>query len=137
MHIKAALGIWLLAVTLAWMAVAPSDPGLSPMIAAQGAAPGWWQLRQHVLYLCGLWSISLMVLVMIRLVRRMTGSTLLGCTAGLLLCFDGLHFVLSRAALLDIFVEWDKAVYLSYFVVGGILTIAGWLLMSKRHGTDA
>ena len=47
---------------------------------------------------------SLMVLVLVRLVRRMTGSTLLGCVAGLLLAFDGLHFVLSRLALLDIFV---------------------------------
>ncbi|MFW6772688.1 dolichyl-phosphate-mannose--protein mannosyltransferase [Nocardioides sp. CPCC 205120] len=46
---------------------------------------------------------ALMVLVMCRLVRRMTGSTLLGCTAGLLLTFDGMHFVLSRLALLDIF----------------------------------
>ena len=46
---------------------------------------------------------SLMVLVMCRLARRLTGSTALGCVAGLLLCFDGLHFVLSRLALLDIF----------------------------------
>ncbi len=46
---------------------------------------------------------TLMVLVIIRLVRRLTGSTVLGCTAGLLLCFDGLHFVMSRLALLDIF----------------------------------
>jgi dolichyl-phosphate-mannose-protein mannosyltransferase len=49
---------------------------------------------------------SLMVLVMCRLVRRMTGSTLLGCVAGLLLGFDGLHLVLSRMALLDIFVAF-------------------------------
>ena len=49
---------------------------------------------------------ALMVLVMIRLVRRLTGSTALGCVAGLLLCFDGLHFVLSRLALLDIFVAF-------------------------------
>lgn len=47
---------------------------------------------------------ALMVLVMCRLARRLTGSTLLGCIAGLLLCLDGLHFVLSRLALLDIFV---------------------------------
>ena len=47
---------------------------------------------------------SLMILVMCRLVRRMTGSTMLGVVAGLLLCFDGLHLVLSRTALLDIFV---------------------------------
>jgi len=49
---------------------------------------------------------TLMVLVMVRLVRRLTGSTLLGGVAGLLLCFDGLHFVLSRMALLDIFVAF-------------------------------
>ncbi|NUR07904.1 MAG: phospholipid carrier-dependent glycosyltransferase [Nocardioidaceae bacterium] len=46
---------------------------------------------------------SLMVAVMIRLARRLTGSTLLGCVAGLLMCFDGLQLVLSRLALLDIF----------------------------------
>ncbi len=45
-------------------------------------------------------------LVLVRLVRRLTGSTLLGCVAGLLLAFDGLHFVLSRLALLDIFVAF-------------------------------
>ena len=49
---------------------------------------------------------SLMVLVLIRLVRRLTGSTLLGCVAGLLLCFDGMHLVLSRLALLDIFLAF-------------------------------
>ena len=48
---------------------------------------------------------TLSVLLMIRLVRRLTGSTLLGCTAGLLLTFDGLHFVMSRVALLDVFVS--------------------------------
>jgi dolichyl-phosphate-mannose--protein O-mannosyl transferase len=49
---------------------------------------------------------TLMVLVLIRLVRRLTGSTLLGCAAGLLLTFDGLHFVMSRSALLDIFLAF-------------------------------
>lgn len=49
---------------------------------------------------------SLMVLVMVRLARRLTGSTFLGVLAGLLLCFDGLQFVLSRLALLDIFVAF-------------------------------
>ena len=47
-----------------------------------------------------------MVAVMVRLARRLTGSTLLGCVAGLLLCFDGLQFVLSRLALLDIFLAF-------------------------------
>ncbi len=46
---------------------------------------------------------TLMVLVMIRLARRVTGSNVLGGIAGLLMCFDGLQLVLSRLALLDIF----------------------------------
>ncbi|GAA0981024.1 putative dolichyl-phosphate-mannose--protein mannosyltransferase [Nocardioides aquaticus] len=46
---------------------------------------------------------ALMVLVMCRLARRLTGSTLLGCVAGLLLMLDGVHLVLSRLGLLDIF----------------------------------
>lgn len=49
---------------------------------------------------------TLMVLVMVRLARRLTGSNLLGGVAGLLLCFDGLQFVLSRLALLDIYVAF-------------------------------
>jgi hypothetical protein len=42
-------------------------------------------------------------------------------------------------SLLDIFVAWDKAVWISYFVIGGILTIAGALLTTKmkRHGATA
>jgi dolichyl-phosphate-mannose-protein mannosyltransferase len=46
---------------------------------------------------------TLMVIVLVRVARRMTGSTLLACTAGLLLALDGLHFVQSRVAMLDIF----------------------------------
>ncbi len=44
---------------------------------------------------------ALTVLVLARMVRRLTGSTLLGSLAGLLLCLDGLHLVMSRIALLD------------------------------------
>jgi hypothetical protein len=36
-------------------------------------------------------------------------------------------------SLLDIWFEWDKSVWLSYFIVGGILTIGGLLLMSRRQ----
>src|SRR5436190_12682513 len=46
---------------------------------------------------------TLTVIVLIRMTRRMTGSTLLGCFAGLLLTFEGLHFVQSRTSMLDIF----------------------------------
>jgi dolichyl-phosphate-mannose-protein mannosyltransferase len=43
------------------------------------------------------------ILVMCRVTRRLTRSTLLGCVAGLLLSLDGLEFVLSRTGILDIF----------------------------------
>jgi len=46
---------------------------------------------------------TLAVLVMCRVGRRLTRSTLLGCVAGLLLSLDGLEFVLSRTGILDIF----------------------------------
>ena len=49
---------------------------------------------------------ALTVLVLARMVRRLTGSTLLGCVAGLLLTFDGLHLVMSRTALLDVFLTF-------------------------------
>ena len=41
--------------------------------------------------------------MLVRIGRRMFRSTALGCAAGLLLALDGFHLVLSRTALLDIF----------------------------------
>ena len=55
---------------------------------------------------------ALTVLVLARLVLRLTGSVWVGCLAGLLLCLDGLHFVMSRTALLDVF--------LTFWVVAGV-----------------
>ncbi len=49
---------------------------------------------------------TLSVLVLVRVARRMTRSTLLGCIAGVLISLDGLHFVQSRVAMLDIFLMW-------------------------------
>ncbi|MEZ0073332.1 dolichyl-phosphate-mannose--protein mannosyltransferase [Planotetraspora sp. GP83] len=46
---------------------------------------------------------TISILILARVARRMTRSTLLGCLAGFLLSLDGLHFVLSRTALLDVF----------------------------------
>lgn len=51
------------------------------------------------------------VVILVRVVRRMTGSTLLGGIAGLLLTLEGLSFVQSRIAILDI--------YLQPFILGG------------------
>ncbi|GAA2630427.1 phospholipid carrier-dependent glycosyltransferase [Actinomadura fulvescens] len=55
---------------------------------------------------------TLSVLILARVARRMTGSTLLGTAAGLLLALDGLHLVASRTAILDIFVMfWVLAAF--------------------------
>jgi len=43
------------------------------------------------------------VLMLARIGRRLFGSTALGCAAALLMALDGMHFVMSRSALLDIF----------------------------------
>jgi dolichyl-phosphate-mannose-protein mannosyltransferase len=55
---------------------------------------------------------TLSILMTARIARRMTGSTMLGCVAGLLLALDGLELVLSRTAILDIFVMfWVLAAF--------------------------
>ncbi|GAA1835782.1 dolichyl-phosphate-mannose--protein O-mannosyl transferase [Microlunatus capsulatus] len=59
---------------------------------------------------------TLLVVVTIRLVRRVSRSTLVGGIAGLLLTFDGLAFVMARTALLDIF--------LAFFVVAAVACLA-------------
>jgi dolichyl-phosphate-mannose--protein O-mannosyl transferase len=45
---------------------------------------------------------SLTILIMCRMARRLFRSTLLGCFAGMLMTLDGMHFVQSRVAMLDI-----------------------------------
>jgi dolichyl-phosphate-mannose--protein O-mannosyl transferase len=59
---------------------------------------------------------TLLVLVLTRLVRRVSRSTLVGGIAGLLLAFDGLAYVMSRVALLDIF--------LTFFLVAAVACLA-------------
>ena len=46
---------------------------------------------------------SLLVFFTIRLARRISRSTLIGGIAGLLVCVDGMSYVMSRIALLDVF----------------------------------
>jgi dolichyl-phosphate-mannose--protein O-mannosyl transferase len=48
---------------------------------------------------------TLVILLIIRVTRRMTRSTLLGAIAGILLICDGVSHVMARTALLDIFTE--------------------------------
>ncbi|GIJ48456.1 phospholipid carrier-dependent glycosyltransferase [Virgisporangium aliadipatigenens] len=72
-------------------------------------ALGEWAFRDGGQYTAFGWRISaaiagiISVLIVTRITRRLFRSTVLGCVAGLLIALDGLHFVLSRAALLDIF----------------------------------
>jgi hypothetical protein len=35
-------------------------------------------------------------------------------------------------SLLDLGMGWDTAVYVSYFIIGGLLTLIGWIAMSKK-----
>jgi hypothetical protein len=36
-------------------------------------------------------------------------------------------------SLLDLVVTWEQAVYLSYFIVGGALSVVGMVLFKKRN----
>ncbi|MDJ0460498.1 phospholipid carrier-dependent glycosyltransferase [Streptomyces sp. H27-C3] len=68
-----------------------------------GLTPFGWRFM-----VCVLGTIS--VLMLCRIGRRLFRSTFLGCLAGALLAVDGLHFVMSRTALLDL--------VLMFFVLG-------------------
>jgi uncharacterized protein YacL len=61
-------------------------------------------------------------------------AAILGLTALVLLLV-----ALTRGlqALLDLAVTWERAVYLSYLIVGGICCLIGLFLMRKRHSGDA
>jgi len=69
MRTRTAFWGWLGLITLAWLAVAPPELGIWPLVDAEGAASGWWRLRQHTLYLSGLWSMGLMSLIMLLALR--------------------------------------------------------------------
>ncbi|WP_189184637.1 dolichyl-phosphate-mannose--protein mannosyltransferase [Streptomyces albiflavescens] len=62
-----------------------------------GLNPFGWRFMTAVLG-------TLSVLMLCRIGRRLFRSTVLGCLAGTLMAVDGLHYVMSRAALLDLVV---------------------------------
>ena len=39
-------------------------------------------------------------------------------------------------SLLNLFLAWDKAVWLSYFIIGGLMSLGGLLAMSKRSSAS-
>jgi dolichyl-phosphate-mannose-protein mannosyltransferase len=70
-----------------------------------GLTPFGWRFMPAVLG-------TLTVLMLCRIGRRLFRSTLLGCLAGALMAVDGLHYVMSRTALLDIVVMfWVLAAF--------------------------
>ena len=59
---------------------------------------------------------------------------LLGLILGLVLV-TLLLVLLTRLiqAILSNWIDWETAVYVSYFIIGGLLTLGGTFLMTKRH----
>ncbi len=92
-----------------------------------GVTPWGWRLPMA---LAG----ALSVLVLARLVRRMTRSTLLGTTAGLLMALDGLHLVLSRSAYLDIVLATCVVVAFGCLVVDRDRVRSRALAWAERRG---
>ena len=93
--------------TCTWNGLKPGEaenvvhPMLGKWLIAAGEAvfgltPFGWRISACVFG-------SLLVGAVVRLARRLSHSNLIGGLAGLLVCFDGLSFVMSRIALLDIF----------------------------------
>jgi dolichyl-phosphate-mannose-protein mannosyltransferase len=64
------------------------------------------------------------ILMTARIARRMTRSTMLGCLAGLLLALDGLELVLSRTAILDIFLMFWVLAAFGFLVIDRDVTQA-------------
>jgi dolichyl-phosphate-mannose-protein mannosyltransferase len=70
-----------------------------------GLSPFGWRFSVAVIG-------TVSILMTARIAARMTGSVMLGCVAGLLLALDGLELVLSRTAILDVFVMfWVLAAF--------------------------
>jgi hypothetical protein len=61
-------------------------------------------------------------------------AAMLGVVAITLLLIAATRAVQS---LLDLGLDWSVAVYLSYFIVGGILCLVGLLLLARRPPPDA
>ncbi|MGE5830198.1 MAG: dolichyl-phosphate-mannose--protein mannosyltransferase, partial [Micromonosporaceae bacterium] len=74
---------------------------------------------------------TLAVLILARTARRMFRSTVLGCTAGLLMALDGMQLVLSRTAILDIFLMFWVLVAFACLVVDRDVRRRRWLRLME------
>ncbi|MEU5946946.1 phospholipid carrier-dependent glycosyltransferase [Micromonospora sp. NPDC047465] len=91
------LGKWLIGLGEWAFGYSDAEQGISAPGHLMTTAPEFgWRFSAAVVG-------TLSVLMLVRIGRRMFRSTALGCAAGLLLALDGFHLVLSRTALLDIF----------------------------------
>jgi dolichyl-phosphate-mannose-protein mannosyltransferase len=79
---------------------------------------------------------SVSILMLARIVRRMTRSTLLGCVAGLLMALDALDLVLSRTAVLDIFVMFWVLAAFGLLILDRDRTRARLAAAADAAGTD-
>ncbi|PRY58080.1 dolichyl-phosphate-mannose-protein mannosyltransferase [Knoellia remsis] len=82
---------------------------------------------------------TLSILILARVARRMFGSTLLGCIAGLLLAVEGTHLVMSRTGILDIIVSFFALVAFACLVVDRDRSrerLAQWAGSRSETGTD-
>jgi len=77
--------------------------------AAFGMTPFGWRISAAVVG-------SLTVLVLARLIISLTGSLWTGALGGLLLTLDGVHFVMSRLALLDVFLTFWIVLAVAFLV---------------------
>ncbi len=68
---------------------------------------------------------------------RVARALVFGLLAAFLVAFAALVALIAAVrglqALLDIFVSWPRAVYISYLLLGGILCLVGALLLGKRR----
>ena len=89
------LGKWLIGLGI-WFSrtFLTSD---TPVYTSISSGPLGWRLMPAIFGV-------LSVLILTRTARRLFRSTILGAAAGLLMALDGMHFVLSRTGILDIFV---------------------------------
>jgi dolichyl-phosphate-mannose--protein O-mannosyl transferase len=78
---------------------------------------------------------TLAILIITRTARRLFRSTVLGCIAGLLMAMDGMELVLSRFALLDIFVMFFVLVAFACVVIDRDHRRARWLA-AMEDGID-
>ncbi|SCL27035.1 C-terminal four TMM region of protein-O-mannosyltransferase [Micromonospora nigra] len=91
------LGKWLIGLGEWAFGYSDAEHGISVPGALTTTAPEFgWRFSAALIG-------TLSVLLLVRIGRRLFHSTVLGCAAGLLLALDGFHLVLSRTALLDIF----------------------------------